>query len=685
MIPLVRLILFALAFFLGCAAAAPQPNVLFIAVDDLRPELGCYGSRAVTPNLDALAESGLTFERAYCNQAVCGASRLALMSGLYPEHTDERSFHVTAWRQRLPEVITLNQHLTTHGYTTVGLGKIYHGSSGKGVDPENWTHWLNVKGKALYADPDNAAAHREASKKPKPNGRGTMRGPLTEFADVPDNTYDDGARADEAAAQLSALAEAKCPFFLAVGFTKPHLPFIAPQRYWNLYDRDSFALPSNQAVPPGYPSWASNVAAGEMRAYSDCPQGILPSAFPEPLNKRLIHGYYACVSYMDAQVGRLLQALDANGLIDNTVVIFWSDHGWKLGDHASWCKHTNFECDTRVPLIVRHPHKVTAKGKTSALVELIDLYPTLCDVLGLEKPSHLQGESFAGLLEEPQRAHRSSAYSSYRHRADQGIGSVVGHSLRTARYRYTEWWQRESDRVVERVLTEIERYPGEVTNCLEENEGLASELSVQLRQRVLSVRPWVDLFNGKDLAGWKANTDPDAFKVVDGVIRTQATDSKERSHLFYTGADEDTLESFRDFELEAVVRSEPGSNSGIFFHTDHEPRDDKLHLKNGYEIQLNSTSKEKRKTGSLYAVVDVGESIIPDETEWHTVKVKVLGQRVQCWLNGKEVIDYTEPVNVERPSNRIGRVLRSEGGAIALQAHDTDSVYFFKSLRVRKL
>ena len=169
------------------------------------------------------------------------------------------------------------------------------------------------------------------------------------------------------------------------------------------------------------------------------------------------------------------------------------------------------------------------------------------------------------------------------------------------------------------------------------------------------------------------------------MIRAQATDSKERSHLFYTGADEGTLESCRDFEIEAVVRSEPGSNSGIFFHTDHEPRDDKLHLKNGYEIQLNSTAKEKRKTGSLYAVVDVSESIISDETEWHTVKVKVLGPRIQCWLNGQGVIDYTEPMNVEGPVNRVGRVLRGEGGAIALQAHDTDSVYFFKSLRVRNL
>jgi arylsulfatase A-like enzyme len=180
------------------AVAATPPNILFIAVYDLRPELGCYGSRALTPNVDALAAKGLRFDRAYCNQAVCGASRLAITSGLYQEHTKERTFHVTDWRKRWPTTVTLNQHLTANGYTTVGLGKIYHGSGKQGVDIENWTRWIQVKGQPQYADPTNAAIHEEKRKTPKSRGRGTLRGPMTEMADVPDNTYADGARADKA-------------------------------------------------------------------------------------------------------------------------------------------------------------------------------------------------------------------------------------------------------------------------------------------------------------------------------------------------------------------------------------------------------------------------------------------------------------------------------------------------------
>ncbi len=678
-------LIFLLSLATGTAMAIDnKPNILFIAVDDLRPELGCYGSRAITPHLDALASKGLVFERAYCNQAVCGASRLSLMAGLYPEHTDERTYHVTDWRQRWPNVVTLNQHLTQNGYTTVGLGKIYHNTQGVGVDTDHWTRWIPVRGTTTYADPDNAAIHERERKRPRPGRRGSFRGPLTEFADVSDNTYADGARADVAVKQIESLAESSKPFFLAVGFTKPHLAFIAPQRYWDLYQRESFTLPENLEVPPGYPQWARNESAGEMRSYADCPEG-LPSTFPDALNKRLIHGYYACVSYMDAQVGRLLDALGTNGLAENTIVIFWADHGWKLGDHASWCKHTNFECDTRVPLIIHHPKNESANGHTKALVELIDLYPTLCDVIGLEKPRHLQGNSFAALLETPEADHRTEAYSSYPHNAGREIGSVIGHSLRTKDYRYTEWWTRKDDRIVERVLTDLSKDPSEITNCLAEQSELAGRFSKRLRERVMAVRPWRDLFNGKDLTGWKANTDPDAFQIVGGAIKAHATHPIERSHLFYVGEDDTTLESFKDFELEVTLRSEGGrANSGIFFHTDMEVRDDKLHLKNGYEVQLNSGAN-KGKTGSLYAVEDVNDTVIPDESEWYQVRIRVQGKRIQCWLNDQQVIDYVEPENVKRPPNRIGRILREKGGAIALQAHDAKSIYFFKRIRIREL
>lgn len=449
-----------------------RPNVLFIAVDDLRPELACYGSEAVTPNIDQLAASGVLFNRAYCNQAVCGASRVSIMTGLYPEFTGERTYHVTDWRTRWNDVVTLNQHFKQSGYTTVGLGKVYHGSSGPGVDPDNWTQWIKVRGKEY------------STAKPKDfrQRNGKSRGPSTEAADVPDDAHADGNRAEAGADQIRKLAKKGEPFFLAVGFTKPHLPFVAPKRYWDLYDRDSFAMPENLGIPPGYPTYASNARAGELRAYSDIPTDADVSEFSDSLNKRLLHGYHACVSYTDRNIGVLLSALKDSGADANTIVVLWADHGWKLGDHTSWCKHTNFECDARVPLIIRQPGG--APAQTEALVELIDLYPTLCELCTLDPPEHLQGRSLAAVLNEPTVQHRSTAYSSYPHGNKKR--ALVGHSIRTPQYRYTEWWDKKTDAVVDSALTDIVADPGETTSV--EDDRLKSELSAQLRIRVLAAR-----------------------------------------------------------------------------------------------------------------------------------------------------------------------------------------------------
>lgn len=197
---------------------------------------------------------------------------------------------------------------------------------------------------------------------------------------------------------------------------------------------------------------------------------------------------------------------------------------------------------------------------------------------------------------------------------------------------------------------------------------------------------WIELFDGKSTKGWKPNADEGAYKVVDGALRLQATHPQNRGHLFFVG-DDDELDFFRNFELEVVARGEPSSNSGIFFHTDMATRDRVLHLANGYEVQLNTTEREKRKTGSLYDVIDFNESVIEDETQWFTVRIRVEGKRIQVWLNDQQTIDYTEPENVveQRSEKRKGRFLRENGGAIALQAHDEDSVFYFKSIRVRRL
>ena len=437
-----------------------RPNVLFIAIDDLRPELGTYGTDVLTPNIDRLAASGVRFDQAYCQQAVCGASRLSLMSGLYPIRTGEQTFHVSGWRDRHPNVVTMNQHFGQQGYQTIGLGKIYHGHSGRGVDPKNWGRWVDVSA-ADYAKPENLETLARVRAEGKVGDeKDPAKGPLTESADVHDDTYMDGKRAAEATRILEDLAsDQRQPFFLAVGFAKPHLPFVAPQKYWDLYERENFSMPPNQSIPEGYPEHAANLMAHEMHKYSDF-EGESPADFSDELNLRLLHGYAATTSYADACVGRVLDTLEQTGLAENTIVVLWGDHGWKLGDHGSWTKHTNFECDARTPLIVRDP-RLSEMQPTPRLVELIDLYPTLCDLTGTPVPDHCQGRSFRKLLTEPEAGHRYDAYSSY------PAYKMLGHSLRFGNYRYTEW-RDDAEQVKARVLTNLKNDPGEVTNLVDD-------------------------------------------------------------------------------------------------------------------------------------------------------------------------------------------------------------------------
>ncbi|MCG8602972.1 MAG: sulfatase [Verrucomicrobiales bacterium] len=466
----------ALLLYSSVAHAAP-PNILFIAVDDLRPELATYGAEVKTPHLDRLAESGVRFDRAYCNQAVCGASRLSLMGGLYPTKTGEQNYHVTGWRKRHPDLVTMNQHFRANGYQVIGTGKIYHGTGGEGIDPQNWDEWIQVPGKSYVLPESTAEQKRRIKANPGSTGK-DHRGTVTESADVADDVYTDGARAVVAAEKLSELAGGDQPFFFAVGFIKPHLPFIAPKKYWDLYERSDFSMPDNLSFPPGYPDYARNAKAGEMSKYSDY-EGKSPLDFSDELNKRLLHGYAACVSYTDANVGLVLDALENSDAADNTIVVFWGDHGWKLGDHSSWCKHTNFEVDTRVPLIMRVPG-----GESGAAcqepVELIDLYPTLCDLASIEKPAHLQGKSFQNLLSDPDADHRTSAYSSYPH------AQVTGHSIRAGKYRYTEWYRKKEKKPEAFVLTDLAADPGEETNVATEPEHAEAldRLKRELRKRM---------------------------------------------------------------------------------------------------------------------------------------------------------------------------------------------------------
>jgi arylsulfatase A-like enzyme len=436
------------ARLLPSAHAAPEGryNVLFIAVDDLRPQLGCYGQKKmITPHIDALAARGTTFLRAYCQQAVCSPSRTSLMTGRRPDTTRVYDLQ-THFRLFLPDVVTVSQHFKQHGYVARSFSKIYHGGLD---DPVSWSakHW-RPSGPS-YLKPENQEALRrkyaEARKKhgaarpvlqrdPKsgtvlkvsrPKYR--VNGPSWEDPDCADNALPDGKTADKV---IEVLREAKDRrFFIAAGFLKPHLPFIAPKRYFDLYPKGSLSLADNPFPPKDCPAIALH-NSGELRAYSDIPK---KGKIDDAKALELIHGYYACTSYIDAQIGRVVKELDRLGLRESTVIVLWGDHGWQLGEHGLWCKHTNFETSAHVPLICCSPSQ-KAQGKPSrALTEFVDIYPSLCELCGLPLPEGLEGASFAPLMDNPNRPWKPAAFSQYPR------GRYMGYSMRTDRYRYTEW------------------------------------------------------------------------------------------------------------------------------------------------------------------------------------------------------------------------------------------------------
>ncbi len=428
-------LVFALALFapggLAHAAPAERPNVLLICVDDLKPLLGCYGDSVVkSPNIDRLAATGTTFERAYCNQAVCSPSRNALMTGLRPTSVGIYDL-ATNFRAATPQAVTVAQHFKAHGWHTEALGKIFHTGHGNREDAASWSspHWRPRGGQ--YATP--AGAERSAN-----NTVADPRGAPVENADVPDNTYADGMIADEAVQRLrAAKAKPGQPFFLAVGFIKPHLPFCAPKKYWDLYDRNAFTLAPLATPPKDAPDYAPT-SWGELRKYAGMPtKGPLTA----DQQRELIHGYHAAVSYMDAQLGRVLDELERLQLAQNTVVVFWGDHGWHLGDHGQWCKHTNYEEATRIPLIVRAPGIGRPGKRTASLVETVDVYPSLAELAGLPAPqqSHaLDGRSFVANLRDPAARVKDAVYHAYP-RSRPGEGAIIGRAVRTERYRLVEW------------------------------------------------------------------------------------------------------------------------------------------------------------------------------------------------------------------------------------------------------
>lgn len=472
--------------------AATKPNVLFIAVDDMRCELGCYGANHVlSPNLDKLASSGVLFTRAYCQQAVCNPSRASIMTGLRPDFTKVWDL-VTDFRSQIPDAVTIPQHFRANGYRAVAFGKIFHNTFPDDISWDEPTD--NVKSVIAYS-PENQQrlkdfkAKMESDGKPRPAIE-RMRGPATEAQEQPDEMNFDGKQTTEALGKMRELAAGKSPFFLAVGFIRPHLPFITPKKYWDLYDRAKLPLAKNPFLPHGAPAVAfgekSMGGFYELRDYMDYSDA--PSPFERPLTdaqqRELKHGYYASVSFIDAQVGRLLAGLDDLGLAQNTIVVLWSDHGWKLGEHNGWCKQTNYEIDTRAPLMIRAPNAKANGQKCDSLVEFVDIYPTLCDLAGLPMAKNLAGRSLAPLLADASAKVKDAAFSQFPRKHDGR--DHMGYAMRTERYRYVEWLDAQTGEIVSRELYDHTADADENENLAEHSEhaALLEKLSAELWQHL---------------------------------------------------------------------------------------------------------------------------------------------------------------------------------------------------------
>jgi arylsulfatase A-like enzyme len=460
------------ALLISGGLQAQQKNVLFIAVDDLKPLIGAYGDKhAKTPGLDRLAREGIIFQNCYCQQAICAATRASLLTGMRPDKTRVWDL-VTDFRQVNPNSVSLPQYFKLMGYETAGMGKIFHKeSTGPGHDAPSWSVPYRDAKAQQYALPSVRKA----------NGKG----PSVECADVPDETYHDGKLTGMAIQLLDSLSRNSKPFFLAVGYVKPHLPFVAPKKYWDLYRRNQFELAPFQEKAKNSPDVAYH-ASGELKSYSDIPsfnnysENELDHLSAEK-QRELIHGYYAAVSYLDAQVVQLLDELDRLKIRENTIIVLWGDHGWHLGDHGLWNKHTNFEQATRVPLMISIPGKQRGV-KATGICEYVDIFPTLCELNRLPVPEYLDGISLVPAINNPEAPLREYALSQYPRGKD-----IMGYSIRTNRFRYTEWFANgfltnqkyEPAKVIATEMYDYQTDPLETENLAENPKHKQDKLQIK--------------------------------------------------------------------------------------------------------------------------------------------------------------------------------------------------------------
>lgn len=447
---------------LSGAPSGDRLNVLFIATDDLRTNLGCYGDPvAKTPNLDSLAKRGVRFDRAYCQQALCNPSRSSLLTGLRPDTIKVWNLP-THFRDNVPDVVTLPQHFKNNGYFAQDIGKIFHNwrTEVQG-DPDSWS----VPAVMHFATHNSDVAIFEGGEVP----RSFTETKGTEAREVPDEAYFDGRVAAKAIEALRSMSQKNKPFFLGVGFWKPHLPFNPPKRYWDMYRRDEIPPIKNPAFPVGAPTLAAH----------DANEGMAETVTDLENQLVLRHGYYAATSFVDAQIGKVVAELDRLGLAENTIIVLWSDHGFHLGENGLWGKTSNYELDARVPLIIAAPGYVQNRT-SSGLVELLDLYPTLVEMCGLPAVDGLEGESIKHLLADPRARGKSAAFTQHPRPAHmKDFGEVMGYSMRTDQYRYTEWRDWQSGDVLG-----LELYDHETDG--DETQNLAGHLDLIPTQRRLA-------------------------------------------------------------------------------------------------------------------------------------------------------------------------------------------------------
>ena len=433
---------------------AKKPNIIFIAVDDLRPQLNCYGKNQIkSPNIDDLASVSYTYENAVCNFPVCGASRASLLTGLRPNKNRFKKFS-TRMDEDADNVFTLGEWFQKNEYFTLSLGKISHHTNDS---PESWSipAWRAEKNWRDYQTKENLMAADTN------NNNGAAK--AFEVGENLIDNYADTKMVNKAIGKLNELTKKEQPFFMALGFLKPHLPFNAPKKYWDLYNEEDIELASNRFQPENAPNISMH-KYGELRKYTNIPSDKNVDV-ADSTQKKLIHGYYACVSYIDAEIGKLIKHLKKLDIYENSIIVLWGDHGWQLGEHNLWAKHCNYQTSLKVPLLIKYPEQKKQK-RINTVVELLDIYPTLCELSNIEKPNHLQGKSLLSINKfDPENI---NGYSKYRN----------GETVTSIEKSYTEW--RNKDNFMKaNMMYDLVKDPNENINISKDKENSSSIIKFQ--------------------------------------------------------------------------------------------------------------------------------------------------------------------------------------------------------------